>query len=186
MNNETLARLASEQGAKTAIVMGGTGEAWTFTDLDTRSNQAAHLFRAHGLRAGDTVAYCMPNSAELFEVVFGALGSGLIVVPISATLTIGELAYIVGDSGAKLVIVSAEIGERLGIEDRIGNAAVLVTRVGTDQGSWDRERARQPATLIADPGQGAPMLYSSGTTGRPKGMPSALRLASLGCRPARG
>lgn len=170
MNNETLTRLAREQGAKTAIIMGGTGKGWTFADLDARSNQAAHLFRAHGLRSGDTVAYCLPNSAELFEVAFGALRSGLIVVPISATLTIGELAYIVENCGAKLVVVSAEIGDRLGIQDWIGAAGVLVTGAGASERDWDLERERHPVTPIGDPGQGAPILYSSGTTGRPKGI----------------
>ena len=85
---------------KPAVIMAGSGEIITYGALDARSNQCAHLFRALGLQHGDTVAFCLENCAEFFDLVWGAQRAGLIYVAISCRLTPSEMDYILNDSGA--------------------------------------------------------------------------------------
>ncbi len=157
---------------KPAIIMGEDGRIVSYGELETLANQGAQLLRALGLANGDTLAVCIENSPDFFEVVCAARRSGLVIVPISTKLTASELAFIVGDSGARALVVSP------GIEAALSEIAELcsgVTLLGVGAASsigrsWTEERARQPAAPIADGARGREMLYSSGTTGRPKGI----------------
>ncbi len=83
---------------KPAVIMAGSGETVTYRQLDERSNQCAHLFRSLGLQHGDTVAFCLENRAEFFDLVWGAQRAGLIYVAISCRLTPSEMDYILTDS----------------------------------------------------------------------------------------
>lgn len=166
-------RISTEPRDKPAVIMGGTGEVTTFGQFDARSSQAAHLFRSLGLTHGDAVAFCLENSSELLEIAWGCLRSGLIVVPVSSKLTAGEIAYIVRDSGAKLLIASAKLGAETfaAIPDEVtGVTLFTVGAAAPGYRSWTDEAADQPVTPVADERFGANMLYSSGTTGRPKGI----------------
>jgi len=156
---------------KPAIIMGGTGRAVTFGELEARTNQGAHVLRGLGLATGDVLAICIENSAEFYDVAWAARRSGLTIVPISTKLTAGELAFIVGDSGAKALIISPEIEASPDEITRLCDVPVLAA-VGPIAGvrSWESERAAQPTTPISDEAMGSEMLYSSGTTGRPKGI----------------
>ena len=91
---------------KPAVIMAGSGEIITYGALDARSNQCAHLFRALGLQHGDTVAFCLENRAEFFDLVWGAQRAGLVYVAISCRLTASEIDYILNDSGAKALFAS--------------------------------------------------------------------------------
>jgi long-chain acyl-CoA synthetase len=157
---------------KPAYVMAGTGETVTYGELDARSNQGAHLFRSLGVQRGDAVAFFMDNSPRYYEALWAAQRSGLRFTCISSKLTAGEVEYIVKDCDAKVLVVSE------GVADVAGQVAPLIPGVklfmvdGAEAPyeSWEATRAAFPETPIADEGAGGPMLYSSGTTGRPKGV----------------
>ncbi|MDG5498021.1 acyl-CoA synthetase [Niveispirillum sp. BGYR6] len=150
----------------------------TYAELDQRSNQGAQLFRALGLVAGDTVALCLENCPEFFEVCYAAQRAGLYFVAVSTKLNGDEIRYILSDSRARLLIASASLTnlvptatlEALGIIGYVVGGSVPGWR------DFVAEREAQPAFRIADEEAGYEMLYSSGTTGRPKGIkPRAAR-----------
>ncbi len=148
-----------------AIRVAGTGEVWTYGDLDRASNRVAHMFRARGLPIGATVALCLDNRPDYLAIAWGAQRAGLALVAISTRLTAAEIAYIVRDSGATLMIAGPGIGPVFAaLPDALD---VPVLAVG---GEWDAALKVQPDTPIPDQRAGTDMLYSSGTTGRPKGI----------------
>ncbi|MEM9738256.1 MAG: acyl-CoA synthetase [Pseudomonadota bacterium] len=157
---------------KPAYVMVGSGEEVTFAQLEARSNQTAHALREAGCSAGDTIALFADNSPRYFEICWAAQRSGLYFVCISSRLTGPEVAYILSDSGAKLLLAGAPLGQAAieGADD-----AGIATRwsIDGDLPGFERLetlRAAYPDTPIADEMAGTDMLYSSGTTGRPKGL----------------
>src|SRR3978361_2080527 len=102
---------ARTQPDKIAYQMAGTGKAITYRELDERSNRGAQLFRSLGLRPGDHIALLMENRLEFMEICWAAQRSGLYYTAISRYLTPDDIAYIVGDCGAKIVIPSAKGAE---------------------------------------------------------------------------
>ncbi len=154
---------------KPAVVMAGSGETVTYGQLDARSNACAHLFRALGLGHGDTIAICMENRLEFFDLVWGAQRSGLIYVAISCRLTASEMDYIIRDSGAQALFASDYLGDVL---DAL-QSPVKRFIVGGERAGWTPHGdalADMPTTPVADERAGTDMLYSSGTTGQPKGV----------------
>ena len=151
---------------KPAIVMAGSGETVTYAELDARSNQVAQLLRTRGIKTGDTVALCMENHPWFFCLTWGFQRAGVHYVCISSRLTAPELAYILEDSAAKLLFGSAYLAPLL---DEVAKLKPNVPqlRLGLDA---EAAIAAMPATPIADERAGVDMLYSSGTTGRPKGV----------------
>ncbi|KQV58783.1 MULTISPECIES: acyl-CoA synthetase [unclassified Caulobacter] len=169
-------RHAETQPDKPAYVMAGSGEVVTYGQLDARSNQGAHLFRSLGLSAGEVIAILMENNARLFEVAWSAQRAGLYFVCISTKLTAGEVEYILKDCGAKVFVTSTAMGPLIDEVARLVPDLTLFA-VGGPHGaykSYEDARAREPTTPIADETAGSDMLYSSGTTGRPKGVKPAL------------
>ena len=160
---------ARTQPDKPAIVMAGSGETLTFAQLDARSNQAARFFRSKGLAIGDTIAICMDNRIDYFPVIWGAQRSGLICVSISTRLTAPEMDYILNDSGARLLVASTYVGGEL---DRLTAPVERYIVGGAKPGwaDWNAALDAMPTQAIADERAGTDMLYSSGTTGRPKGV----------------
>jgi long-chain acyl-CoA synthetase len=163
---------------KPAIVMADSGEMVTYRQLDERSNQGAQLFRSLGLQAGDHIGMMMENTRHFLEICWAAQRSGLVFTPISTHLKEEETAYILENCGAKLFIGSlklAAVAEKI-IED---GAAVehyyMVGGIRPGFESWEEAIDLQPSEPIPDQCNGVPMLYSSGTTGQPKGIfrPSA-------------
>ncbi len=167
---------ARNDADRPALIVAETGETWSYAELDRRSNRVANLFRERGLAIGDTIAILMDNLPDYFALTWGAQRSGLFYVCISSKLTAPEAEYIIRDSGAKLVVASAAlmpVVEQLA--PLIGDLHRLT--LGGTVADWDRlEDALflQPDTPIADERAGIDMLYSSGTTGRPKGVRVAL------------
>ena len=158
---------------KIAYQMAGTGKAISYRELDELSNQGAHLFRSLGLKPGDHIALLMENRLAFMEICWAAQRSGLYYTAISRYLTKDEIAYIVKDCGARVVITSPKCGEVIAALLSDAPGAPLFFMVDEPQSgfrSWDRKLARQPITPIADEVAGYDMLYSSGTTGRPKGI----------------
>ena len=165
---------AREHPSKPAYVMGGAGETVTYAELDARSNQGAHLFRSLGINRGDAIALFMDNHPRLFEILWAAQRSGIRYTMISSKLVPHEIEYIVKDCGAAALIASAALGDvALDVAPLIPGVKLLMAGGALPPyGDFEALRAEFPASPIADQGQGGPMLYSSGTTGRPKGVKS--------------
>ena len=162
-----------------AIVMATSGQTVTYKQLDERSNQLAQLLRDAGLRRGDHMALFMENHPRFLEVVWAALRSGLYITAINSHLTAEEVAYIVGDCEAQAFVTSqamAAVATAVPWEDELPKVSVRLMVDGTAPGfaSYEEATAAFPTTKIDDESTGATMLYSSGTTGRPKGVLRAL------------
>jgi acyl-CoA synthetase (AMP-forming)/AMP-acid ligase II len=164
-----------------AVIMAGSGKTISFAALERRANQCAHLFRSRGLEPGDRVAIWMENHPRYFEVCWAAHNTGLLYVPVSARLRSDEAAYIIRDCDAQLVIASAA----LPVDDLAtvldGEVDVLV--VGGPR-TFDEVAGPQPETPVSGEVRGAAMVYSSGTTGRPKGISPTLDRVAIDVPPA--
>ncbi|HEY0986741.1 MAG TPA: AMP-binding protein, partial [Kofleriaceae bacterium] len=153
--------------------MARSNKAITYGELDARSNQGAQLFRSLGLDAGAHIALLMENRLEFMEICWAAQRSGLYYTAISCFLTREEIAYIVADCGARLVITSAKYADVVaGLVRDAPDAPryYIVDEPRPGFHAWSAAIAAQPATPIANQAAGQDMLYSSGTTGRPKGI----------------
>jgi long-chain acyl-CoA synthetase len=161
---------------KSAIVVASTGERVTYLELDRRSNRLARLLRARGLSAGDVIAVLMENHPRFFEIFWAAQRSGLYFTPISWRLKADEAAYVLENSGAatlfatprcaQLAVASAE---RARVEMRFSVAGDIA---GFE--CYETAAASMPAEPMEGESLGRDLLYSSGTTGRPKGVKNAL------------
>ena len=162
---------------KAAVVMAGSGEIITYGELDSRSNQGAHLFRSFGLKRGDSIALYLENHPRYFEICWAAQRAGLYYTCISSSLTSAEVEYIVRDCSAKLFITSrAKAGEAEKLAPKIADLSLFsLDEAWGPFASFEAARANMPETRIADESPGVDMLYSSGTTGRPKGIKIALK-----------
>ncbi len=160
-------------GDKPAVVMAGSGFTQTFAELDAAANRLSQVLRSAGLQPGDHVALCMENHDRYLEVLWGCRYAGLIFTAASSRLTSGELAYILDDCGAKAFITSRYLADQAAeiVADTPGVQLRLMLD-GTIDGyeSYEEATARQPSEPLADRVAGTDMLYSSGTTGRPKGV----------------
>lgn len=158
---------------KIAFKMIGSGEEVTFKQLEERSNQAAQLFRACGLRQGDHIVILMENNRHFLEVCFGADRAGLYYTAINTHLLAHEAEYIARDCGAKLAVISQKYKDTANVLRKNVDAIGRWFSVGggiEGYDDWDTFAGRQSTTPISDELQGLDMLYSSGTTGRPKGI----------------
>ena len=163
---------------KPAVVMADSGEVLTYRDLDDRSAALARVLHDRGLGRGDVVAMLTDNTPEALVVYWAALRSGLYVTAINHHLTADEIAYIVDDSDAKALVVAATLGElavAIAIAGAIPQAEHRFAFGGHVAGyeSYEDALAGAGERLIEQP-RGTDMLYSSGTTGRPKGIKAPL------------
>ncbi|MEN3221080.1 fatty-acid--CoA ligase FadD4 [Mycolicibacterium porcinum] len=160
---------------KPAIILHPSGTVVTFGELEARANRLAHYFRRQGLKEGDVVAILMENNEHIHAVMWAARRSGLYYVPINTHLTAAEAAYIIDNSGAKAIVGSAVLKDILsGLDKELPNGlpGTLLIADGELDG-WQRYPeavADLPDTPIDDEMDGDLLQYSSGTTGRPKGI----------------
>ena len=165
---------------KPAVIVHPSGAVVSFGELESRANQLAHAFRSAGLVEGDVVAVLMENNEHFHAVMWAARRSGLYYVPVNSHLAAPEAAYIVDNSGAKAIIGSAKmrhVCEALA-EHLPSGLPALRMMADADIEGWQRYPecvADQPLTPIADEIEGDLLQYSSGTTGRPKGIKRELR-----------
>jgi fatty-acyl-CoA synthase len=158
---------------KPAMISADTGEVLTFGELNERSNRMAQLLHARGLRRGDHLAILMENNLHFMEPVWAGFRSGLYVTTVNRYLPPDEAAYIVNDCGAKAIVTSYEKRETAaGLADLIPNCPIRLMVGGTIPGweSYEEALAASSAEPLAEEWIGDSMLYSSGTTGRPKGI----------------
>jgi long-chain acyl-CoA synthetase len=154
---------------KPAVILAETGEQLSYAHLDAASNRAAQLFRSHGLAAGDVVAYMLENSLDFYALAWGAQRAGLYFVCMSTRLTQAEASYIISNSGAKLLVASASLASTAStLAPHIIRYAHDGEIAGWD--CWEAAVADMADTPITDERAGTDMLYSSGTTGMPKGV----------------
>lgn len=148
---------------KPAVIMADGSGGLTYAQLEDRANRGAQLLRSLGIAAGDTIAYWLPNCPEVYEVYWAGQRAGVYITPIATALTAGEADYIIENSGTRLLIASPEMAGLADLPPRAG-----VTVLSPDQ--WRAALDAQPSTPIVDEAPGFHMVYSSGTTGRPKGI----------------
>jgi long-chain acyl-CoA synthetase len=158
-----------------AFIMAGSGESVTYAELERRTNRLAHFLRAEGLNRLDHYAIFMENNPRYVECCGAGERAGLYYTCVNSYLTPDELAYILENSESKVLITSVakrEVAAKaLAMSPRVERCLIV-------DGQSDGERvlnldaalARFPDTPIPDESLGTPMLYSSGTTGRPKGI----------------
>ena len=149
-----------------------SGATRTFGDLNAQANRIARLLRAHGLGPGDSVALVCPNRAEFADVLFGCQRAGLRMTPVNWHMTPEEIAYVIDNCEAKALFADVAV---TGVDQAASLCPGLVVKVaiGGAMGGfldYDDALAKQSGEDIADPVRGHTMLYSSGTTGRPKGI----------------
>jgi long-chain acyl-CoA synthetase len=172
---------------KPAVIMAGSGEILTYAELDERATRLANLLGSLGLAPGDHVAFCIENQIRFLEVAWGCHYAGLYYTAASSRLTPGELSYIIDDCGARVFISSLALGDLA--MDTIAETPNVEARLmldGVVDGFTSYEDALASASPepVADRVEGMDMLYSSGTTGRPKGVQLPLPNAPLGTKPA--
>ena len=168
---------------KAATIMGRSGQVVTFRELDQRSNQCAQLFRSRGLRTGSAVAVFMLNDPRYYEPCWAAQRSGLYYTALSTHLTPDEIEYIAKDCGAEALVASYELREvAAALVERLPRLRVRLMVGGAIHGFEDYEAAlaSQPAQPLPDEREGQDMLYSSGTTGHPKGIRIPLPSRKIG------
>ena len=158
---------------KAAAIDSATGAARSYRELDDRSNRLAQLLWDKGLRRGDRVSIFMDNNLAYFDVVWAALRSGLYLTTVNRYLTAEEAGYIVENSESEVLVASLAVAEIAAeIPDYAPNCKTYLMVDGTIDGFEDFEDAiaAYPAEPLAEQPAGGFMLYSSGTTGRPKGI----------------
>ncbi|HEX3784865.1 MAG TPA: acyl-CoA synthetase [Pseudonocardiaceae bacterium] len=162
---------------KPAVVHTGTGTSISYARLEENSIRLARYLHEAGLRPGDDLALLTDNDPRCFEVYWAAQRSGLYITAVNRYLSADEAAYILNDCGARALVIASKLGEL---------AAALIPRTPVvrhrlslgeplpDHESYATALASVSAQPLADQPRGADMLYSSGTTGRPKGVKTPL------------
>jgi fatty-acyl-CoA synthase len=177
---------AQESPNKAAAISARTGEVITYAELDARSNRLAQLLWADGLRRGDHIAVFLENHLRYFEIAWAAFRSGLYLTTVNRYLTAPEASYIVDDCGAQVLVSSRALHDVAAAIPELapGCRRVLVVD-GPPPGASDRfesyEKAvdEHPAAPLDEEPLGEFMLYSSGTTGQPKGITRPLSRHSV-------
>ena len=157
-----------------AVVMAGSGFTQTYAELDAAANRLSRLLRSAGLDPGDHIAICMENHDRYLEVVWGCHYAGLVYTAASSRLQSAELEYIINDCGAQAYITSKYKAEQaVEIVENTPDVELRLMLDGTVEGYESYEAAVDAQSgdpLDEQRVAGMDMLYSSGTTGMPKGI----------------
>jgi fatty-acyl-CoA synthase len=161
-----------------AIGVGADGrvrKVLTYRQLDENSLRLAHVFAEAGLRRGDVVGILTDNRLEAFEVYWAALRSGLYFTAVNSHLTAAEAGYILRDAGVRALVVSAGSARTAELAQAVRDATEVDVALAfggpvSGYGDYAAALAAAPVDPLPEQPRGSMMLYSSGTTGRPKGV----------------
>ncbi|HEY8516771.1 MAG TPA: acyl-CoA synthetase [Candidatus Binatia bacterium] len=170
---------AEQHPDKPALIFADQERTVTYGQLEERSNRVAQALRAWGLRPGDGIAVVLANEEHFFDFYWAAMRSGLYFTPVNWHLSTEELRYVVEDCDARVLVANARFAEQLApLAQGTGKIERFVSVGGTIPGfeRYEDAVAPFPAERIPDEREGAAMLYSSGTTGKPKGVRPPLTL----------
>ncbi len=176
MANYGFWKLASEDPKHVAVI-DPSGRAVTAGELLAGANQVVHGLRALGVKPGDAIAAMLTNEVAMLEVYLAATQAGIYITPINSHLTAHEVAYILGDCEAKAVFASerTEAAMLQAIEmQSMPKSIAFSTKKDTALRPYAELKANQPTTAPTERRAGAAMTYTSGTTGKPKGVRRAL------------
>lgn len=175
--------IAATAPDRAAIIMANSGQTISFGELDEGANRLSNVLRDSGLQPGDHIALCLENHPRYFEILWGCHYAGLIYTACSSRLTTDELSYIINDCQAKAFITSKyKVDQAREVLSTTPNVALRLMLDGTVDGydSYEKTVAGASAEPLAKRLDGVDMLYSSGTTGRPKGIKLGLPMTELG------
>lgn len=168
---ELLSARAADRADAVAVIC--DGQTTTYRQLDTRASQVANALAAEGVAEGDRVAFLSRNSAEFFELLFGAARHNAVFVPLNFRLSTQEVVTIGRDAEPKILVVSSELSTHLNhLRDQIPSVKRFLIVGGPAENNYERWRDRHPAHTPArehDMQRVALLAYTSGTTGKPKG-----------------
>jgi len=150
------------------VAVGYEGREWTYRELHERATRVAHLLASHGVGRGDRVAYLGANHPAFLEVLFGTGQLGAVFVPLNWRLAAPELAYILGDSGARVLVFAPAHAASVTRVRELVDLPVAVP-VGEEYESALAAAGADPVDEPVDPDETCLLMYTSGTTGRPKG-----------------
>ncbi|MEE2778145.1 MAG: AMP-binding protein [Acidobacteriota bacterium] len=170
---------------KPAVIQAATGEVLTYGALDEGSMRIAQLFRTRGIGPEDSIAIFLENHPRFFEVCWAAQRSALRYTAVSSRLTAPEVEYVVRDCGAKALVTSlanADVAAELSASLSDLELFMLSGETGGFQ-HLDPMAAAMPAEPPSNESEGVTMLYSSGTTGRPKGIRRPMSRYPMGTKP---
>jgi long-chain acyl-CoA synthetase len=174
-----------------ALIFEPSGRVVTWSEYEQTANQVAHMLRQSGLVKGDHIALFMENIPEVLLAEAGAERTGVYFTPVNSYLSAEEVAYIVNDSKSRVVVTSAakaEVAAQLPALCPDVERWIMTGPAAAPLESWSEAVGTQPTSPVEGEQLGAPMMYSSGTTGRPKGIwrpiydihPSETSIAVLG------
>lgn len=175
--------IAATNPERAAYIMAESGEVVTFAELEKLANQGAQLFRKLGLERGDHVAILLENHKHFFPICWAAQRAGIYYTAISWRLQPEEVEYIVNNCEARAFITSharKEVVEPLLDKAPMVESWWMLDDVIDGFSRWEEATAQMPDVMIDDPAEGMSMLYSSGTTGYPKGVKRALPEGAYG------
>lgn len=157
---------------KIAYRMARSGDTLSFSELDRLANQGAQALRSLDVQQGDTIALLFENRLDFVSLCWAAQRSGVFYTAISHHLQTPEIAYIVKDSTAKVLVISDRFTKLLpDLREACPDVRIFVSGADVDADmDWLKLQSTMPVHPIADPTVGADQLYSSGTTGQPKGI----------------
>ncbi|MEJ2410838.1 MAG: AMP-binding protein, partial [Novosphingobium sp.] len=172
------AQVAQNSPHKSAMIMADLGQVTDYRQLVDQSNRLAHAFADAGLREGDTAAFLVENGCPYPELMWAAKNSGIRYVCISTHLGPDDAAYIVRDSEARLLVASYGLRDLARRAASLLDSAPKLCMVGGSQAPFlDLDAIAQDSSAQPLEGvrrRGPSMLYSSGTTGRPKGVRTSI------------
>lgn len=173
--------IARQHPDKPALICEPAGERISYGQLNAQANRAAHALRLLGVQDGDCIAICLPNGIALVAAILAAQRIGIYFTLLSPKASAGDVGYILTDSASRVLLCTAAIDAALAQSEPPAACRRMVC--GADPGApgeWERLLANQPDHLPPQAKPGMEMIYSSGTTGRPKGIRRAFHCKTWG------